>query len=124
MGLRDALNAGRNEIRLTAEEMIASLNIEEQLKQAVVLGQTLLSIPFKQSENMLVIQQEVVRQITEDGFVVEWETPCCPNARMEKCRSKDSKLPIKTIYWYCHSCDSNRYGDHKYPYGHITIKGD
>ena len=81
MGLRDAVDAGMAEIRTTAEGIIASLKIEEKIKQAVFLGETLIDVPFRRGKNMHIIQEEVVRQIREEGFEVEYDYPCCTNAR-------------------------------------------
>ena len=57
MGLRDAIDAGINEIRDIAEEVIASLKIEQQIKQAVIVGEKSVSVSFRKSKNMHVIQQ-------------------------------------------------------------------
>ena len=78
MGLRDALDAGRDEIRSTAKRLIETLGIEAKIKQAVIVNDNSISLSFERSENMHVIQREVVRQIKEEGFRVTWKKSCCP----------------------------------------------
>ena len=80
MGLRDAIDAGKSEIRTTAEQLIKAVKIEELIKQAVVLEKTTISVSLPKRKNMHVIQAEVVRQIEEEGFKVAWRKSCCPDA--------------------------------------------
>ena len=79
MGLRDAIDAGMAEIRTTAEGIIASLKIAEKIKQATFSGETFIDVSFKKGRNLYIIQEEVVRQIVEEGFEVEHVYPCCAN---------------------------------------------
>lgn len=82
MSLRDAIDAGRDVIRNSAEKLIQFHKIDELIKNAVILGQNKISVSFSKTSNMHVIQQEVVRQIREEGFEVEWVKSCCPNTEV------------------------------------------
>lgn len=122
MGLRDAIDAGRKEIKTTAEQVFASLKIEEQIKQAVVLGYSSIYVGFYKSKNMHVIQQEVVRQISEEGFTVEWENSCCPNTELpppevgveypERVNCEECNAEIRSNPWP------------RFLFGHMTISWD
>jgi hypothetical protein len=117
MGLRDAIDAGRNEIRTTAESVIESLRIEKQIKEAVVQGRSSISVEFKQHDNMYVIQEEVIRQISAEGFTVKWEKSCCPNTYITSNPSSTQRRCIRC------KAEFNR----PYPrnmFGHITISWD
>ena len=117
MGLRDAIDAGRKEIKTTAEQVFASLKIEEQIKQAVVLGYSSIYVGFYKSKNMHVIQQEVVRQISEEGFTVEWENSCCPNTELP---------PIISERVNCEECNAEIRSNPwpRFLFGHMTISWD
>ena len=131
MGLRDAIDAGRNEIRGIAEEVIASLKIEPQIKQAVLVGEKSVSISFRKSKNMHVIQQEVVRQITEEGFEVTWRKSCCPetdvrySTKEEMRRVQQISEVMGTRGWFrCKICDAYLGGTEEDCFGKITISWD
>jgi len=135
MGLRDAIDAGINEIRDIAEEVIASLKIEQQIKQAVIVGEKSVSVSFRKSKNMHVIQQEVVRQITEEGFEVKWRRSCCPEPDVYSSRERDyekehenrrrSKIGhTRVVYvgcFRCSSCDAYLGRTEEDCFGNITI---
>lgn len=128
MGLRDAIDAGINEIRDIAEEVIASLKIEQQIKQAVIVGEKSVSISFRKSKNMHVIQQEVVRQITEEGFEVTWRKSCCPetdvrySTKEEMRRMQQIDKVMGTRGWFCCKiCDAYLSGTEEDCFGKITI---
>ena len=113
MGLRDAIAAGKNEIITTAEKIISSLEIDEQIRKAVVKSETHIFVSFPRSTNMHIIQQEVVRQITEEGFEVEWEKTCCSEAKMEH---------YSGYNWECAKCGHIRPDDGAH--GRIRISWD
>ena len=127
MGLRDAIDAGREEIRTTAEEIISHHGIEELIKRAVVRSETRVSVSFDSKTrrisngNLYVIQQEVVRQITEEGFKVEWEKPCCPDAVI---RNRGGRGYVdKPDDYYCETCKADDLVA-GVRYGRITINWD
>lgn len=127
MGLRDAIDAGKGDIKSTAEEVIVSLNIEEQIRQAVVLNRSSISVSFNKSNNMYIIQQEVVRQIVEEGFQVKWEKSCCSEADIGKLRKIRRRTSTGTIYYdvdFCKICRTEFEEDYSGDvarYGRITI---
>ena len=124
MGLRDAIDAGREEIRTTAEEIISHHGIEELIKRAVVRAETRVSVSFDSKTrrisngNLYVIQQEVVRQITEEGFKVEWEKPCCPDTVI-----RNRAGSYEPGDYYCETCKADDLVA-GVRYGRITINWD
>ena len=132
MGLRDAIDAGREKIRTTAEEVISYEGIEKLIKQAVVRGETSISVSFHEQTrkiskgNLYVIQQEVVRQITEEGFKVEWEKPCCPDAYIKNhggdyyFDERHRQTQRRPDNYYCSYCKTVPSSTDLY-YGRITI---
>ena len=129
MGLRDALDAGRDEIRYTAKRLIETLGIEGKIKQAVIVNDNSISLSFERSENMHVIQREVVRQIKEEGFRVTWRKSCCPNTviRNQDGQSYETYLyhsDWKSNKWNCIKCKQSVSATSASLYGWIKISWD
>ena len=82
MALRDAIANGLAEIRETAEELILDLQIELQIKNAVVRHETSIFVELPSGTNLFVIHSEMIKQIVDEGFHVEYRRPCCEEPDM------------------------------------------
>ena len=118
MGLRDAIDAGRAEIRETAKSWIERLKIEQMIKNSVIHNENEIHLHFPSMPNLGVIHEEIVKQIESEGFIVDYQAPCCgnPDVSTEQTFVRKNRKDHngRKIYFssptgyglYCNSCGS------------------
>ena len=100
MALRDSIANGLAEIRETAEELILDLQIELQIKNAVVRHETSIFVELPSGTNLFVIHREMIKQIEDEGFHVEYRQPCCEEPDMFPLYEDDEDTGYE-----CDNCD-------------------
>jgi hypothetical protein len=77
MGLRDSIRAGKEELATFAAQLIETYGIAGKIKNAVFRGESMVSIEINGRNNFKVILDEMIKQITAEGFNVDSNIPCC-----------------------------------------------